>query len=314
MYLGLRYGKQRGWLESTKYRSRYGVVFDAYAPSWYWWQFLILMRRSALVGAAVVFYRDRTAKLSWITFLNILFLITHMLARPYQTDRNNNMETVSLGLLSLLSSVLTTVGENLDIGEIIGMSFLTIIPIVGFAGITIHARLARVKTVVSNLWKGRSLNTTPTNGHNDLSSPSGSSAISLASSPTRDHLLQSPHDTPTPTGHMHDNGHHDGNGNGFGNDAAGITNSSRSLNDGMIIDSSSDTISSSDIAMMPLSTLHTSSGVAIIDPSSSSPPPRTGVTSITEADHDASLTTLPSSSTSAVTSISMTSAESVTST
>jgi hypothetical protein len=35
----------------------------------YWWQFVILLRRSSLVGVTVVFYSDRLAKLAWYILL-----------------------------------------------------------------------------------------------------------------------------------------------------------------------------------------------------------------------------------------------------
>jgi hypothetical protein len=80
--------------------------------------------------------------------MNIIFLVSHMLARPYQSLRNNNMETVSLALLSLLTSILAVVGNDLDVYEVIGMSFLTIVPIVIFGAIVGYSRIVAAKAII----------------------------------------------------------------------------------------------------------------------------------------------------------------------
>jgi hypothetical protein len=177
-----------------------GVLFEGYASKWYGWQILILARRSLLVFLIVMFNQGRSQdpscfifylscpdayhviaeidhpkRLGWLTFVNIIICLSHVLARyagyashvdrsfsrlvpslfvfcmpnsPYRLSRVNRTESISLCLLALLSSILGTLEPQLSTDAAIGLAFLTIVPAIGFGIIVIISYLSHINRAI----------------------------------------------------------------------------------------------------------------------------------------------------------------------
>jgi hypothetical protein len=117
-----------------------GIVYDVYRRDRYWWEFVVLLRRVALLGITVLLRDDRKTMLSILTVTNIAVLCAHMLASPYHTHYDNRLESMSLMLLAVVTAVLTPIPLPLTTAQSLGISLTVLIPTLGFLAMVAFSR------------------------------------------------------------------------------------------------------------------------------------------------------------------------------
>jgi len=101
------------WIIDTVYHLKtvIGILFESFQDSCYWWQCVILSRRWLIILIDTLLFINPPAKYMALTIFNFASLMFHMQLQPYRTMTDNRLETVSLTLLTLLSSILTAYPE-----------------------------------------------------------------------------------------------------------------------------------------------------------------------------------------------------------
>lgn len=84
----------RGNITNPRFRERFSILFEAFSPACYFWNSVVLVRRSALVAITLV--PDYMTRNALFGFLTLLFLLVHLRAQPYGTPAANAAEGVSL--------------------------------------------------------------------------------------------------------------------------------------------------------------------------------------------------------------------------
>jgi len=69
---------------------------------------------------------------TWLTFLNIFALAGHMLGSPHMDQNDNYVETASLLILALITTVLTTLPVPMSLGQSVGAAVMIFVPMLIF--------------------------------------------------------------------------------------------------------------------------------------------------------------------------------------
>jgi hypothetical protein len=142
--LALLLTKYRKRLSEPSFINRFGVLFIYYTPSNFFWEVLITVRKISLISM-MVFLKTSNELYSFITVLNLLFMLAHLYAHPYQAQADNKRESVTLVVLALCTALLSNAPSPLTLDYQIPLSLLIIL-----ASLSILASiaLARFKTLV----------------------------------------------------------------------------------------------------------------------------------------------------------------------
>jgi len=128
---------------------RYGALYEVYRGNCWWWEGFVLVRRLVLVWISVVVYENRYERAAWLSFANILFLMAHMVFRPYENPISNRNETAALAILTVISTLLPSLHTPMSLGESIGMGLLVFPPaftlcvLIGIERSSLVARFSR---------------------------------------------------------------------------------------------------------------------------------------------------------------------------
>lgn len=85
---------------------RWSPLFQMFHPRAWFWQPLLLVRRSMYVLASVLLVQQPAARFMAFSFLNFGSLLFHLLVRPFDSDRLNYIESASYALLVSISIIL----------------------------------------------------------------------------------------------------------------------------------------------------------------------------------------------------------------
>jgi len=130
-------------LAVPKMTLRYGVLYEVYKPERWYWEGFVLIRRLSLVWITVALSQDDSQRNAWLSFANILFLMAHMLARPYRNDQHNQSETAALAILALITTLLPALSDPMTVGQSVGMGLLVFPPAIVFVSLYIRHRHTR---------------------------------------------------------------------------------------------------------------------------------------------------------------------------
>jgi hypothetical protein len=74
-----------------------------YGDNRFFFEFVVLVRRVVLIGVSVALVNDRTAKYSALALACIFFPVGHLLTQPFRKPHDNQAETVSLVILTIIA-------------------------------------------------------------------------------------------------------------------------------------------------------------------------------------------------------------------
>jgi hypothetical protein len=126
-------------------RHKYGILYEGFRESRRWYEALSLVRRVLLLAIIVVLSGNRILTYSWLTFLNVAILIMHMLLRPFEQTLDNNMETTTLILLAIITTLLSGMESPLTVGQSAGLSLLIFVPAAAIVCVIVKRRIDRVR-------------------------------------------------------------------------------------------------------------------------------------------------------------------------
>jgi hypothetical protein len=99
-----------------------GNLYAAYHRSRYWYAVAVLLRRT--VFAAVFFIPSPATRAMVFSFLNVCFLVSHIVIWPFKQRTKNMAEGVSMVLLVLISILLCNYPEPMTAGTPIHVGLL----------------------------------------------------------------------------------------------------------------------------------------------------------------------------------------------
>jgi hypothetical protein len=129
---------RRNHLLEPKYSRRFGIIYECYRPSTFFWEFILLARRTLLIGCAVLI-PDHFGRYSALVIVGLAFLIVHMLTQPFVHDYENWFEMILLAVLCVVSASLTT-KEFFTGAEQSGLAIAIYVPLITFCGFVIYRR------------------------------------------------------------------------------------------------------------------------------------------------------------------------------
>jgi methionine-rich copper-binding protein CopC len=89
-----------------EFRATWGILSDTYKDDRFWWEVVILYRRTALVAIVVFFAEERLRQLVIVSLFNVFFFAVHGYMMPFYNSLENAMEACSLLMLTILTLVL----------------------------------------------------------------------------------------------------------------------------------------------------------------------------------------------------------------
>ena len=90
-----------------RFARRWGVLFDPYKDSVYWWEVLALFRRSIFVALdTLLFSYNPVFKYLAFVFAHTIVFCAHMYKLPFKVPQDNTLESISLFILLILSLIL----------------------------------------------------------------------------------------------------------------------------------------------------------------------------------------------------------------
>jgi hypothetical protein len=135
-----------------------GFVYEAYRPSVYWWEVVVLVRRMviAAVGTAMV----GNARALGLTMLCIAFAVSQMYVQPMHSAMENASEVTGLGMLIVLATLPSFIASSLSLALIsdalTGATALVMLSVaVWMARDTLRGGVRAVATLVSRRFSSR---------------------------------------------------------------------------------------------------------------------------------------------------------------
>jgi hypothetical protein len=109
--------------------ARWGVLYEAYSPSMYWFEVTVLFRRVAFVALEAQLITLPPERSYSFVILSVLLFIAQLYLQPFAVPRENKLEAMSLLLLVFISAtVLLRPQRNYTVALIVWLSFLVILP------------------------------------------------------------------------------------------------------------------------------------------------------------------------------------------
>eukprot|EP00808_Paulinella_micropora_P020350 g73633.t1 len=111
-------------LRKKEWQARIGTLYEVYTHRRFYWEVVILFRRIVVNGVVVGLSDNdkRNQMLQVASFVNVVLMVLHMLASPFGTMRENQLETFSLTMLALLTLALYGVQAPFTLAESIFFS------------------------------------------------------------------------------------------------------------------------------------------------------------------------------------------------
>jgi len=89
------------------FNERYGILYQTYSRSYFWWEAFAISRRIAFIVASVEMTQQPFFRSQMYSALALFFLFIHVLNFPFQHTSDNRLETWSLFSLCLLAALQT---------------------------------------------------------------------------------------------------------------------------------------------------------------------------------------------------------------
>lgn len=83
--------------------ARWGISYEMFKVEKFWWQYIVLARRSVIVGVYVAVNDHTQDRFLYVTLLNLIALMAQVLVNPFSDRINNACECVSLAVLTIVS-------------------------------------------------------------------------------------------------------------------------------------------------------------------------------------------------------------------
>lgn len=106
--------RQRIVSNDASFKSRFGVLWEAFGPHACWWQAVIVVRRTALVTADTALLMFPSSRFMAFTYVNFAALMAQLVVQPYTVHLHNHLESFSLICLVLLSVMLTAFHDTIN--------------------------------------------------------------------------------------------------------------------------------------------------------------------------------------------------------
>lgn len=120
-------------LHSELNLSRFGILFDSYKPKFYFWEVVVLARRSLLISfTAAIGNTRRNEMFLGMTLANIFIFTTHVYVEPFDDPIINYGESISLIFLTCLTSILSVAPQPFSTSFIVPISIFVYGPCLGF--------------------------------------------------------------------------------------------------------------------------------------------------------------------------------------
>jgi hypothetical protein len=116
-------------LGSTKFAGRIGMLYEAYNAKHYWWESMVLFRRSILIALLSLLDLDRASLFTVLCLGNLVFLVIHLIFAPYRANRDNNLETGFMAMLVVITLRLVASKETLSTSHTFQLFFLVYVPL-----------------------------------------------------------------------------------------------------------------------------------------------------------------------------------------
>jgi len=145
LFYKVRQAYNLGTISTGPVRKVYGVLFESFGDKFYYWEFVILMRRMVLVCVAVFLIEWRVSKLAITSLLNALVTIVHVQVEPFYSNMDNLWAFFSLSCLTAYILILSMMSEPYGDGEKVGITLLILVPGLAIFGYTIRATLYRLQ-------------------------------------------------------------------------------------------------------------------------------------------------------------------------
>jgi hypothetical protein len=194
--------KHRARHHETEFLARWGLFYDHYKPSVYWWQIQEYARRLLLL-LGFVFIHDHHTKAYFVAIVCLFILIIHVLLLPFEHGVDNFVEAVSLTVLTY--AAFATAAETSD-------SFLTILVYVTLAFLFMLTFLELfvkyfhrpIKSIYKKLRRRGGNSVNPSASTSQESSmitlqPMSSSSFSATNSPQDSHGAEAPASASAPS-------------------------------------------------------------------------------------------------------------------
>jgi hypothetical protein len=88
------------------YRARYGTLFEAFTESKYFWQSIVVLRRSAFIALNLGLATRPAWRFLTFACLHGISLVVHILWRPYREETLNRFESLTFITLAMIAIVL----------------------------------------------------------------------------------------------------------------------------------------------------------------------------------------------------------------
>jgi hypothetical protein len=98
--------KNRKLIPSTLFRNKYGVLFESYRPSVWFWQPWVLVRQVIFIVLSTSFTSDHVSQFIAFSVFHIVVWYCHILFQPNMNNFENQIESISHMCLLLMSIVL----------------------------------------------------------------------------------------------------------------------------------------------------------------------------------------------------------------
>ncbi len=119
------YGKRKGILNSMRFGTVFGILYEQYHPRFAYWEVIALYRRSVYVLVDIVFFEDVRMKYAVFGFITIALYTVQLSVKPYFLLGDNFLEATALQTLLLITFLLTASATPLTYTNLIFMRILT---------------------------------------------------------------------------------------------------------------------------------------------------------------------------------------------
>ena len=135
----------------SSFKAGYGILFEAFASSTFWWQCLILLRRAILAAVSII--EATNVRFLIFTLATFAFFLLHSQFKPYRDGRLNQLEAMALIVHTILAAILTGFAASVHVPEPVQvvLSLFVIFPAVGLLGwVAMNAVQQRLRLILND--------------------------------------------------------------------------------------------------------------------------------------------------------------------
>ncbi len=106
------------------FRKTFGILYEMYTPSAYWWEVMIICRRIITIGLTVALSTSRALQFSWQAVFLACSLFATLYFRPYPLQIQNTAESIALLTLTVVVTILVPTEQPLTQFQSYGLQAL----------------------------------------------------------------------------------------------------------------------------------------------------------------------------------------------